>query len=68
MEAMLLYYIRTKCNKDCASAIGEDKMQKELNLAESTVEGYINKLKDYTSILTIKTLNPNDSNSRKEIE
>lgn len=68
MEAYLLYYIRTKCNKDCASAIGEDKMQKELNLAESTVEGYIKKLKDYTSILTIKTLNPNDSDGRKEIE
>lgn len=68
MEVLVLYYIRTKCNKDCASAIGEDKIQKELNLSESTVEGYIKKLKDYTSILTIKTLNPNDSDSRKEIE
>ena len=25
MEALLLYYIRTKCNKECASAIGEKK-------------------------------------------
>ena len=32
MEAVLLYYIRTKCNKECASAIGEKKMQEELNL------------------------------------
>ena len=49
MEVLLLYYIRTKCNKECASAIGEKKMQEELNLSESTVEGYIGKLKDLSS-------------------
>ena len=53
MEVLLLYYIRTKCNKECASAIGEKKMQEELNLSESTVEGYIGKLKEYKSILIL---------------
>ena len=68
MEAVLLYYIRTKCNKECASAIGEKKMQEELNLSESTVEGYIGKLKEYKSILSIKTLNPNNEEDKKEID
>ena len=68
MEALLLYYIRTKCNKECASAIGEKKMQEELNLSESTVEGYIGKLKEYKSILSIKTLNPNNEEDKKEID
>ena len=68
MEALLLYYIRTKCNKECASAIGEKKMQEELNLPESTVEGYIGKLKKYKSILSIKTLNPNNEEDKKEID
>ena len=68
MEALLLYYIRTKCNKECASAIGEKKMQEELNLSESTVEGYIGKLKEYKSILSIRTLNPNNEEDKKEID
>lgn len=68
MEVLLLYYIRTKCNKECASAIGEKKMQEELNLSESTVEGYIGKLKEYKSILSIKTLNPNNEEDKKEID
>lgn len=34
MEALLLYYIRTKCNKNAASAIGEKKIQDELDLPE----------------------------------
>lgn len=67
MEALLLYYIRTKCNKECASAIGEKKMQEELNLSESTVEGYIGKLKEYKSILSIKTLNPNNEEDKKKL-
>ena len=37
MEALLLYYIRTTCNKDNASAIGEKRIQDELELPESTV-------------------------------
>lgn len=41
MEALLLCYIQTKCNKELASAIGEEKIQNELNLPQSTVEGYI---------------------------
>ena len=28
MEVLLLYYIRTKCNKECASAIGEKRCKK----------------------------------------
>ena len=68
MEALLLYYIRTKCNKECASVIGEKKMQEDLNLSESTVEGYISKLKEYKSILSIKTLNPNNEEDKKEID
>lgn len=67
MEVLLLYYIRTKCNKECASAIGEKKMQEELNLSESTVEGYIGKLKEYKSILSIKTLNPNNEEDKKKL-
>ena len=68
MEALLLYYIRTKCNKNAASAIGEKKIQDELDLPESTLEGYIRKLKEYTEILLIKTLTPSDRNDRVEIE
>lgn len=68
MEALLLYYIRTKCNKGYSSAIGEKKMQVELNLPESTVEGYIEKLKEYKSILTIQTLNPNNEVDKKVID
>ena len=68
MEALLLYYIRTKCNKDNASAIGEKRIQDELELPESTVEGYIKKLKEYTDILSIKTLIPSNKNDRAEIE
>lgn len=68
MEVLLLCYIRTKCNMEGASVIGEKKMQDELMLAESTVEGYIKKLKEYKNILTIKTLNPSDRNDREEIE
>ena len=65
---MLLYYIRTKCNKDNASAIGEKRIQDELELPESTVEGYIKKLKEYTDILSIRTLIPSNKNDRAEIE
>ena len=43
-------------------------MQEELNLSESTVEGYIGKLKEYKSILSIKTLNPNNEEDKKEID
>lgn len=68
MEALLLCYIQTKCNKELASAIGEEKMQNELNLPQSTIEGYIKKLKGYTDILTIHTLIPNSKNDRAEIE
>ena len=68
MEALLLYYIRTKCNKDNASAIGEKRIQDELELPESTVEGYIKKLKEYTDILSIRTLIPSNKNDRAEIE
>ena len=67
MEALLLCYIQTKCNKELASAIGEEKIQNELNLPQSTVEGYIKKLKGYTDILTINTLIPNSKNDRAEI-
>ena len=43
-------------------------MQEDLNLSESTVEGYISKLKEYKSILSIKTLNPNNEEDKKEID
>lgn len=68
MEALLLCYIQTKCNRELASAIGEEKIQNELNLPQSTVEGYIKKLKGYTDILSIDTLNPSNRNDRVEIE
>lgn len=44
-----------------------EKMQEELNLSESTVEGYIGKLKEYKSILSIKTLNPNNEEDKKKL-
>ena len=68
MEALLLCYIQTKCNKELASVIGEGKIQNELNLPQSTVEGYIKKLKGYTDILSINTLNPRSKNDKVEIE
>lgn len=39
-----------------------------MELPESTVEGYIKKLKEYTDILSIRTLIPSNKNDRAEIE
>lgn len=58
MEALLLYYIRTKCNKDNASAIGEKRIQDELELPESTVEGYIKKAERIYRYTIHKDFNP----------
>lgn len=54
--------------KNVLPLLAEKKMQEELILSESTVEGYIGKLKEYKSILSIKTLNPNNEEDKKEID
>lgn len=41
MEALLLYYIRTKCNKDNASAIGEKEYKMNWNYQKAQLKAIL---------------------------